>query len=170
MDKGISKQMVLIGLVVQLVSCCFLAAEVSVQKIPAEGFKKTQIFPITTQSGFALVNTTKRPIWVTLENNGKVIVSSYKVLPQRNSSFEGFMTFITISKPTKLTIKTGMLFGKYFGKKKKYTFTPGKTIYVVWEKGNKLRPQVGEFFGLVPHSKVGFALKNNVQPRDITKH
>ena len=50
---------------------------------------------------------------------------------------------------------------------RRYTFTPGKTVYVRVDRNGNLGPQTGPYGGLTGKTRSGYPLENNVKKDDV---
>src|SRR5438552_2218156 len=98
-----------------------------------------------TKIGFEVLNKSSKSIWVGLRNGTEFLSQASQVSPATDLKLE-----IDISKPTQLFVwladpgKTDIT-ATYVTPPydMAYSFTPGKTIYITWDKDNFPRPQTG---------------------------
>lgn len=112
-----------------------------------------------TDISFSLLNQSNEPINVSVES-GKA-ESKSNILLRRSSALEAS---VDIAKPVYVTVKSE----KNKTVSKKYSFAPGKTIYVQWN-GEDLVPQTGPFEGVLEHTYNCFVTDNNVSKNDIKR-
>lgn len=146
---------------------------------------------VASEPGFELINKADAPIWFSLTNGSTIDVQLKRLdsgagfgakIGRIGAGISDQLTegseIIDIKKPTRLFIwmadpgkvnfsEKWWSFGDSVPRVKPdpdyvYTFIPGKTMYVTWDKKKFLRPQTGPLGGYLRKTDSGFPLANNV--------
>lgn len=147
---------------------------------------------VASEPGFELINKADAPIWFSLTNGSTIDVQLKRLdsgagfgakIGRIGAALSDQLTegseIIDINKPTRLFIWINEPAGKVTFSEKwwsfsdsvprvkpdpdyVYTFKPGKTMYLTWDKKKFLRPQTGPLGGYLRKTDSGFPLTNNV--------
>ena len=151
---------------------------------PSTVFKGPQAYQ-DTGIGFELINKSKRPIWIAITSGGDTSRVAKIEPATKMMRHEVRYNIKDINQRVKLAVwytDPGQItfekkFSGFIGEQlfkptpnKVYTFTPGKTLYLTWDKANYARPQSGPLGGRLHKTDSNLSLKDNVKKEDIKEH
>ncbi len=124
---------------------------------------KFWVYGRDTKVGFEILNSSSKPVWITLLSNGKPVFEKEGLMRA------GWVLSGNLSASIDINAKNKLLIYSRIDKDvapKVYEFTPGKTLYLTWD-GQRLVAQKPGY--LLPATLSGYSLQNNVRDSDIQR-